>query len=66
MCLQYSQLSQAHFSEEMRLVYVAMTRARERLYITTMTRFFKSGEEHKVQPAFWFQRLCSRKDICQV
>ena len=47
-------------------MYVAMTRAREHLYLTNMRSIFQFGKEEQCKPAAWFSQLSQRPDICQV
>ena len=65
--MQLGELKQASFSEEMRLVYVAMTRAREHLYLTNLRSIEAYGQDRRdCKPAEWFQELSKCQDICQV
>ena len=66
-CVQFDELKAASFSEEMRLVYVAMTRAREHLYLTVMPTFNRFGKgQLECKPADWIKLLSKRPDLCQV
>ena len=63
---QLGELQQASFSEEMRLVYVAMTRAREHLYLTNLRSIALFGQDKQdCKPAGWFEELSACPDICQ-
>ena len=64
--LQLAQLEQQDFAEEMRLAYVAMTRAREHLYLLSLRSLFQFGRQEELDPADFFEVLRKRRDICQV
>lgn len=64
--MQAGQLRRMHQEEEHRLVYVAMTRAKDHLCLTSLGQAYRNGTPETLRSAAFFKKLQACRDLCRV